>query len=67
MKSKWKVTSNTVGDEKLYGVYRLRNVNEVDHSGNREMAGGFIENRDVAQAIADELNAESEASKCKIH
>lgn len=62
MKSKWKVTSNSVGGEKLYGVYRTINTDEIDHSGNREMAGGFIENREAAQIIADKLNAEQEAA-----
>jgi len=63
MKSKWKVTSNIVGSEKMYGVYRTINTDETDHSGNREMAGGFIENKDAAQVIADNLNAELEATK----
>ncbi|MBP1924625.1 hypothetical protein J2Z76_000478 [Sedimentibacter acidaminivorans] len=63
MKSKWKVTTNTVCGEKMYGVYRIRNINEVDHSGNREMAGGYIESKETAQSIADKLNAESEATK----
>ena len=38
-------------------------MNEVDHSGNREMAGGFIGNKEEAQVVADNLNAELEASK----
>ena len=36
MKSEWKVTSNCIGGEWFYGVYRLRDRKEVDHSGNRE-------------------------------
>lgn len=62
MKNKWKVTSNYIGGRTMYGVYRLRNIDEVDHSGNREMAGGYVENKDVAQIVADQLNAEPEAS-----
>ena len=63
MKSRWKVTSNIVGGEKMYGVYRMINTDEIVHSGNREMAGGFIKNREAAQIVADQLNAEPEASK----
>jgi hypothetical protein len=55
---KWKVASQYVGDTKMYAVYRLRDVNEVDHSGNREYAGGWIEVREPAQIIADQLNSE---------
>lgn len=58
MKSKWKVASNFVNGEKIYGVYRLKDTSEVDHSGNREMAGGYIESREAAQIVADKLNAE---------
>lgn len=36
MKSEWEVTCNYIGGERFYGVYRLRNRREVDHSGNRE-------------------------------
>ena len=53
---KWKVTSNYIGGDKMYAVYRLRDVNEVDHSGNREYAGGWTYNRDSAQVVADQLN-----------
>ena len=36
MKSEWRATCNYIGGEQFYGVYRLRNRKEVDHSGNRE-------------------------------
>ncbi len=36
MKSEWEVTCNYISGERLYGVYRLRDRKEVDHSGNRE-------------------------------
>lgn len=58
MKSKWKVTSNPINGTTMYAVYRLRDVNAVDHSGNRESTGGWTENREAAQTIADQLNAE---------
>lgn len=60
--SKWKVTSNYLGGEKMYAVYRLRDVNEVDHSGNREYAGGWTNNRVAAQTVADQLNCSIEQS-----
>jgi hypothetical protein len=64
MKSKWKVTSNPVGGEILYGVYRIKDTSQVDHSGNREYAGGYVESREVAQTTADKLNsAEPEEMK----
>ncbi|MDF2858669.1 MAG: hypothetical protein K0Q87_4520 [Neobacillus sp.] len=58
--SEWKVTSNRIDGEKIYAAYRLRDTNEVDHSGNREYAGGWTNNRDAAQVIADQLNSRAE-------
>lgn len=58
LKSKWKVSSNPVGGKTLYQVYRIRDLNEVNHSGNRENAGELTENKDEAQLAADLLNAE---------
>jgi len=54
--SEWRVTSNFIGDEKMYAVYRIRNINEVDHSGNREHAGGWMLYRQAAVELAAELN-----------
>jgi len=56
VKSKWKVTSNSINGEKMYAVFRLRDTSAVDHSGNREYAGGYTADRDEAQAVADKLN-----------
>lgn len=55
MPGMWKITQNFVGGEYFYAVYRLRNVDEVDHSGNREFASDYFENREDAQAILDKL------------
>jgi hypothetical protein len=55
MKSKWKVSSTYAGGERFYQVYRLRDVNEVDHSGNREIAGTF-DDEARAQEYADAKN-----------
>ena len=56
MKSEWKVTSNTINGKKMYAVYRKRDINAVDHSGNREYAGGYSEYREAAVMTAAELN-----------
>lgn len=36
MKSEWKVSSNIINGSRIYSIYRLRDINETDHSGNRE-------------------------------
>ncbi len=56
MTSKWKVTCNPIGGTKMYAVYRLIDVNEVDHSGNREFATDFMEDQMDALLIAQDLN-----------
>lgn len=58
MPSEWRVTSQCVNGEWLYGVYRLRNVNAVDHSGNREYHGGYTTDEAEAEALAKKLNEE---------
>lgn len=58
MKGPWKVTCNIIGDRKQYQVCRLRDVDEVDHSGNREYASELMTDRHQAKALADRLNAE---------
>lgn len=49
--------SNPVGGELLYGVYRLRDVNKVRHSGNMEVRG-YYDEKAAAEAEADRLNRE---------
>lgn len=61
MHSEWRVTSNYIGGQTMYGVYRLRNINEVDHSGNREYSGGYSSNREAVAMLAVELNKAEEA------
>jgi len=57
MKNEWKVTCNVIDEKRLYGVYRLLDVDEVDHSGNREMHGGYeYSSREAAQTLARLLN-----------
>ena len=56
--SAWKVTSNPIGGKMYYGVYRIRDINSVDHSGNRESRGEWYESREEAEALARRLNTE---------
>ena len=49
--------SNNVCGELLYGVYRLRDVNEVMHSGNMEVRG-YYDEKAAAEAEAERLNRE---------
>ncbi len=56
MHGKWKVSSQFIGDERVFQVYRLRDIGKVDHSGNREYAGEIIYNQDAAYAVAKGLN-----------
>lgn len=54
--SEWRVTSNYIGGEKMYSVYRLIDISETDHSGNREFAGGWVVHKQAAIDLAAELN-----------
>lgn len=40
----------------MYAVYRLLDMAEVDHSGNREYAGHFVPDREAAKYAAEALN-----------
>lgn len=57
MKSEWKVTSNVINGKTMYGVYRQLDVSEVDHSGNREHYGEYLDSKDKAAEIAKALNS----------
>ena len=57
IRSEWKVTSNRIDGVKVWAVYRLQDVNEVDHSGNREYATKYMPDKEKAEKIARELNA----------
>jgi hypothetical protein len=56
LKSEWRVTSNLIGDQMKYGVYRLIDTGETDHSGNREFASDYMSSKERALIIAHELN-----------
>lgn len=57
--SEWRVSSNPIAGKMFYGVYRIRDINDVDHSGNRETRGGWYETREEAEALAAKLNEEN--------
>lgn len=63
MKSKWKVTSNSINGETMYAVFRLLDTSKTDHSGNREYAGGYTTNKQAALDVAAELNKNTEEIK----
>lgn len=56
MMSEWRVTSNLIAGEMLYSCYRLKDVNAVDHSGNREELGRWFGTKEAAQVVADQMN-----------
>lgn len=56
--NEWKIASNIVGDKKLYGVYRVIDPSQPVHSSNMEYYGGYMESRESAKTLADQLNAE---------
>lgn len=56
MKGPWKVTSNVIDGKKMYAIYRLKDVNEVDQSGNREIAGEYVEDRLTVEIAAEYMN-----------
>lgn len=63
MKSKWKITHNYILGRAVFQVYRIRDINEVDHAGNREIWPKIFETEEEAQALVDKLNEEAENEK----
>lgn len=56
IKSEWRITSMRILDEKMYNVYRLKDINEIDHSGNREYASDkYFRSREKAEKLLDSL------------
>ena len=56
MKSEWKVTSNPIGGQTMYAAFRIKDISQPDHSGNREYAGEYISNREAVEFVVEELN-----------
>lgn len=61
MKGKWKVSCNPICGENKYIVVRLRDINEIDHSGNCEYGSEYMSSKEEAQILADKLNSEETA------
>lgn len=57
LQSEWRVSSNFFDDKKHFIVYRIRDLSEPDHSGNREYRGNYITDREEAKKMAADLNA----------
>ena len=47
-----------LGGKKVYQVYRIKDMCVVDHSGNREYAGGLLHDEAEAMELASKLNRE---------
>ena len=56
MKSEWRVTNNVMMGDKTFGVYRLIDIDVVDHSGNREFQDIWHKERCDAMKVAKRLN-----------
>lgn len=54
--SEWRVSRNYTSGVTYYRVYRIRDMDEVDHSGNRDYYEGYWDTKEEAQQIADSLN-----------
>jgi hypothetical protein len=63
--SEWRVQSTPIDDQKFYRVYRIRDIAEVDHTGNREYSGGVTTDRQIAVDRAAELNRR-EVRSCRV-
>ncbi len=55
MKGKWKVTSQCIGEEKQYAVYRVIDMDKVQHSGNMELVTGYTTDKEEMESLAREL------------
>ena len=49
-----------LGGKKVYQVYRIKDMRRVDHSGNREYAGGLLHDEREAMELAERLNKEEQ-------
>ena len=61
MKSEWRITSNVIDGTKYYAIYRLRDIERTDHSGNREFFNeALYDDREQATKMAEKLNREEQ-------
>lgn len=62
MKGPWEVIANPAGGAILYGAARLRNREEVKHSGNLEFHScGYLKDRNEAEVIAERMGQKRDA------
>lgn len=59
MKSKWEVSSQYIGGEKMYIVLRILDISQPQHSGNVETRRKYNSDRNSVQELADKLNMEN--------
>lgn len=52
----WKVAHQYIGGETFIRVYRLRDKDAIDHSGNREYYDGIFQTDAQAERLAKILN-----------
>lgn len=65
MRSKWKVSSQYIGDEKMYIALRICDTSQPQHGGNVETKGTYTTDRDSVQALVDKLNGVDVGIECK--
>lgn len=51
----WKVTTNNIDGRTVYGVYRIEDPEQIQHSGNREVLG-YYDTREEAEETAEAFN-----------
>lgn len=56
--SEWRVSSNQIAGRTFYSIYRVRDINDIDHRGNRETHVGWYYTRGEAERFAEKLNEE---------
>lgn len=55
MSEPWEVSSNVIDGRTVYGVFRIIDPDEPEHSGNREVHN-YFKNREDAERIAEAFN-----------
>lgn len=55
MKSEWRRSYNPMAG---HIAYRLRDINEIDHSGNREYYGEYSDDKETVEELVRKLNKE---------
>lgn len=64
MKTTWKVSSNVIDGKTVYGVYRIVDPDEPEHSGNRELLD-YFESREEAEETAAAFNRAGVGVDCE--